>query len=108
MSLVGNFHENCPPATRKDCKMVDFSLSETERDIRDWVRNFVRRELMPLEPEVLRRERAGERGLPKEDLLALRQKAREAGSWGGLTPEKYGGMDLSGGMGALNADETGG
>ena len=87
--------------------MVDFSLSETERDIRDWVRNFVRRELMPLEPEVLRRERAGERGLPKKDLLALRQKAREAGFWGVLTPEEYGGMGLSAVMAALIEIELG-
>ncbi|GAB3297396.1 acyl-CoA dehydrogenase family protein [Parasphingorhabdus pacifica] len=87
--------------------MVDFALSETERDIRDWVRTFVQRELMPLESDVLRRERAGEPGLPKEDLKALRAKAREAGFWGVQTPEEYGGMGLSAVMTALVEVELG-
>jgi alkylation response protein AidB-like acyl-CoA dehydrogenase len=34
--------------------MVDFSLTEEQREVRDWVRTFVRKEIMPLEPEVLR------------------------------------------------------
>ena len=87
--------------------MVDFSLSDTERDIRDWVRNFVQRELMPLEPEVLRRERAGQRGLTKDELLELQDKAKEAGFWGVQTPEEYGGMDLSAVMTALIEVELG-
>jgi acyl-CoA dehydrogenase len=87
--------------------MVDFSLSDIERDIRDWVREFVRRELVPLEQDVLRRERAGERGLPKEDLRALRDKARQAGFWGVQTPEEYGGMDLSAVLAALVEIELG-
>ncbi|WP_182545316.1 acyl-CoA dehydrogenase family protein [Halosaccharopolyspora lacisalsi] len=86
---------------------MDFSLSDTERDIRDWVRTFVQRELMPLESEVLRRERAGERGLPKEQLAQLRDKARQAGFWGVQTPEEYGGMDLSAVMAALIEIELG-
>ncbi|GAA0520875.1 acyl-CoA dehydrogenase family protein [Saccharopolyspora thermophila] len=87
--------------------MVDFSLSDTERDIRDWVRNFVRRELVPLEPEVLRRERAGERGLTREEQRALQDKARQAGFWGVQTPEEYGGMGLSAVMTALIEVELG-
>ncbi|WP_374727373.1 acyl-CoA dehydrogenase family protein [Haloactinomyces albus] len=86
---------------------MDFSLSDTERDIRDWVRNFVQRELTPLEPEVLRRERAGERGLGKDELAELRNKARQAGFWGVQTPEEYGGMDLSAVMTALIEVELG-
>ncbi|WP_114453535.1 acyl-CoA dehydrogenase family protein [Halopolyspora algeriensis] len=86
---------------------MDFSLSDTERDIRDWVRNFVQRELMPLEPEVLRRERAGERGLSKDELAELRDKARQAGFWGVQTPEEYGGMDLSAVLTALIEVELG-
>ncbi|WP_231972678.1 acyl-CoA dehydrogenase family protein, partial [Nocardiopsis alborubida] len=39
--------------------MIDFSLSDEQRAVRDWVRTFVERELMPLENEVLRREREG-------------------------------------------------
>ncbi|WP_433869552.1 acyl-CoA dehydrogenase family protein [Saccharopolyspora sp. CA-218241] len=87
--------------------MVDFSLSETERDIRDWVRNFVQRELVPLEPEVLRRERAGERGLTKDEQRELQDKAKQAGFWGVQTPEEYGGMDLSAVMSALIEAELG-
>ncbi|GAA4884347.1 acyl-CoA dehydrogenase family protein [Saccharopolyspora cebuensis] len=87
--------------------MVDFSLSETERDIRDWVRNFVQRELVPLEPEVLRRERAGERGLTKDEQRELQDKAKQAGFWGVQTPEEYGGMDLSAVMSALIEVELG-
>ncbi|MFR9727581.1 acyl-CoA dehydrogenase family protein [Saccharopolyspora sp. MS10] len=87
--------------------MVDFSLSETERDIRDWVRTFVQRELVPLEPEVLRRERNHERGLTREELADLRQKARDAGFWGVQTPEEYGGMDLSAVLTALIEIELG-
>ena len=35
--------------------MVDFALTDEEREVRDWVRTFVKKEIMPLEPEVLRR-----------------------------------------------------
>lgn len=87
--------------------MVDFSLSDTERDIRDWVRNFVQRELVPLEQEVLRRERAGERGLTKQEQQDLQDKAKQAGFWGVQTPEEYGGMDLSAVMAALIEIELG-
>src|SRR5690606_42142723 len=87
--------------------MVDFSLSDTERDIRDWVRNFVQRELIPLEPEVLRRERAGERGLTKEEQRELQEKARKAGFWGVQTPEEYGGMGLGAVIAAPSEIELG-
>ncbi|WP_017974238.1 acyl-CoA dehydrogenase family protein [Actinopolyspora halophila] len=87
--------------------MVDFSLSDTERDIRDWVRNFVQRELMPLEQQVLDRERRGERGLSKEETEQLRDKARQAGFWGVQTPEEYGGMGLSAVLTALTEVELG-
>lgn len=87
--------------------MVDFALSDTERDIREWVREFVRRELMPLEPEVLRRERAGQPGLTEEETSALRATARKAGFWGVQTPEEYGGMGLSAVMAALIEVELG-
>jgi len=43
--------------------MVDFSLSDEERQIRDTVRSFIEKEVMPLEAEVLRNERAGQPGL---------------------------------------------
>ena len=43
--------------------MVDFSLSDEERQIRDTVRSFIQKEVMPLEEEVLRNEREGRPGL---------------------------------------------
>jgi len=75
--------------------MVDFSLTEEQREIRNWVRTFVERELMPLEPEVLRRERNGEgHGLTPQELHDLRQLAKKSDFWGIQTPVEYGGMGL--------------
>ncbi len=86
---------------------MDLSLSEEERAVRDWVRTFVTREIIPLEPEVLRRERAGEAGLPADELARLQDKAKLAGFWGVLTPEEYGGMGLGAVMTALVETELG-
>ncbi|MFB4316015.1 acyl-CoA dehydrogenase family protein [Actinomadura sp. 21ATH] len=87
--------------------MVDFSLTDEERQIRDTVRAFVEREVMPLEPDVLRSERAGGPGLDPDVLRELRAKARRAGFWGVNTPEEYGGMNLGAVMSAILAMETG-
>lgn len=86
---------------------MDFGLSTEEREVRDWVRTFVQRELIPREQEVLRRERAGEPGLTGEELTELRLKAKESGFWGVQTPEEYGGMGLSAVMAALLEAELG-
>jgi acyl-CoA dehydrogenase len=87
--------------------MLDFSLGDEERQIRDTVRSFIEREVMPLEPEVLRNERAGRPGIDAETLTALRHKARQAGFWGVTTPEEYGGMNLGAIMAVIIAIETG-
>ncbi|HZD37231.1 MAG TPA: acyl-CoA dehydrogenase family protein [Actinomycetes bacterium] len=87
--------------------MVDFSLTDEERQIRDTVRAFIRNEVMPLEPEVLRNERAGRRGIDFEVLRDLRLKARRAGFWGVNTPEEYGGMNLGPIMSAIIEMECG-
>lgn len=59
--------------------MIDFSLSEEQRAIQSWVRTFVERELMPLENEVLRREREGHPpGLTAEERDRLRALARRS------------------------------
>jgi acyl-CoA dehydrogenase len=73
---------------------MDFALSEEETAIRDTVRTFITREVMPLEDEVLRRERAGLPGLEPSTLRELQDKARAFGFWGLSTPEEYGGMAL--------------
>jgi acyl-CoA dehydrogenase len=87
--------------------MVDFSLSDEERQIRDTVRAFIEKEVMPLEPEVLRNERAGRPGIERETLRELQAKARRSGFWGVNTPEEYGGMNLGAVMAAIIAMETG-
>jgi acyl-CoA dehydrogenase len=73
---------------------MDFSLSDEERAIRDTARQFITREVMPLEQEALRRERAHRPGLELSELRELQQKAKKFGFWGLSTPEEYGGMDL--------------
>ncbi len=79
--------------------MVDLTLDDDEREVRNWVRTFVTKELMPLEQEVLTRERRGERGITREELTALQDTARRAGFFGIQTPVDHGGM----GLGAVTA-----
>ncbi|MGH3359165.1 MAG: acyl-CoA dehydrogenase family protein [Nocardioidaceae bacterium] len=86
---------------------MDLELSEDEREIREWVRTFVTREVMPLEQAVLERERRHETGLPHEELRALQQKAQKSGFFGVNTPEEYGGMGLGAVMNALVEVELG-
>ncbi|WP_030527205.1 acyl-CoA dehydrogenase family protein [Phycicoccus jejuensis] len=86
---------------------MDLDLTDDERDIRQWVRTFVEKEVMPLEQDVLSRERRHERGLPAEELARLQATARESGFFGVLTPEEHGGMGLSAVMAALVEVELG-
>ncbi len=86
---------------------MDLDLTDDERDIRQWVRTFVEKEVMPLEQDVLTRERRGERGLPAEELKRLQDLARRSGFFGITTPQEYGGMGLSAVMAALVAVEVG-
>lgn len=73
---------------------MDFGLSDEERAIRDTARDFITREVIPLEQELLRRERAHQPGLLRGELRELQLKAKKFGFWGLATPEEYGGMDL--------------
>jgi acyl-CoA dehydrogenase len=86
---------------------MDFALSAEQREVRDRVRTFVRREVMPMEPEVLRRERQGHHGLERSELKQLQDKAKAAGFWGVLTPADYGGMGLGPVMAAIIFIELG-
>jgi acyl-CoA dehydrogenase len=86
---------------------MDLTLTDEEREIRDWVRTFVTREIMPLEQTVLERERRNERGVTLEELRALQEKAKGSGFFGILTPEEYGGMGLGSLMAALIEIELG-
>jgi len=87
--------------------MLNFALSDEQAAIRDTVREFVRKELLPLEPEVLRRERLGQVGIEPETVRELRLKAKSFGFWGLSTPESYGGMDLPAVTQALITSELG-
>ena len=87
--------------------MVDFSLSFEERQVRDTVRSFIEKEVMPLESDVLRNERAGRPGVERDVLRELQLKAKRAGFWGVNTPEEYGGMNLGAVMTAVLTIETG-
>jgi len=87
--------------------MIDFSLGDEERQIRDTIRTFVVREVMPLEDEVLRNERAGLPGLEPDVLRELQEKSRRSGFWGINTPEEYGGIALGAVMSAILAMEVG-
>ncbi len=73
---------------------MDFELSDEQRDIRDTVRAFVTKELLPLEEDFLRLVREGGSRLPRDEERRLRAKARAFGFWGLSTPEEYGGMAL--------------
>jgi acyl-CoA dehydrogenase len=73
---------------------MDFTLAPEEKLIQQTVRDFVRRELMPLEGDVLRNEREGRPGLEREQQRELQAKARRLGFWGINTPEEYGGANL--------------
>jgi alkylation response protein AidB-like acyl-CoA dehydrogenase len=86
---------------------MDLTLTDEDREIREWVRTFVTKELMPLEPQVLERERTGERGISPNEVKALQDKARQSGFFGIQTPEEYGGMGLGAVMNALIEAELG-
>lgn len=87
--------------------MVDFSLSYEEKQVRDTIRSFIEKEVMPLENEVLRNERSGRVGLDPQQLRELQDKAKSAGYWGINTPEEYGGIALGPVMSAIVAMEVG-
>ncbi|OJF12967.1 acyl-CoA dehydrogenase family protein [Couchioplanes caeruleus] len=86
---------------------MDFSLSDEERAVRDTARQFITREVMPLEQEALRREREHRPGLDRSELRELRLKAKKFGFWGLSTPEEYGGMNLPAVMQSLIWTEAG-
>jgi acyl-CoA dehydrogenase len=80
---------------------MDFTLSDEQRMIQRTVRDFVQRELLPLEGEVLHREREGQEGITREQLRAIQLRAKASGLWGVNTPEEFGGANLGPTMMAL-------
>ncbi len=86
---------------------MDFTLTDEQRMVQKTVRDFVNKELKPLEQEVLKNEREGKPGITKEKVKELQEKAKEIGFWGINTPEEYGGANLGAMMSALIAMEMG-
>jgi acyl-CoA dehydrogenase len=84
---------------------MDFRLTDEQKMVQQTVRDFVNRELMPLEGDVLRNEREGRPGIEREQLRELQQKAKEIGFWGINTPEEYGGANLGPIMTAITSME---
>lgn len=74
---------------------MQLRLTDEQQMIKETVREFVEKELIPLEPEFLRNQREGRVGISKEKIKELQLKAKEAGFWGISTPEEYGGANLS-------------
>jgi len=70
--------------------IMDFELSPEVREIRDRVRTFIDREVMPLE-----KHEDEEEGLPRPLLAAVRAKARQAGVWAPQLPKEQGGLGLN-------------
>jgi acyl-CoA dehydrogenase len=69
--------------------------------IRDAVRQFVERELLPLEREY----NYEEYNLPEEKRAELTQRAKDAGLWGLFVPEEYGGPEDIGFVGRTAVQE---
>ncbi|WP_213571468.1 acyl-CoA dehydrogenase family protein [Rhodococcus sp. USK13] len=87
--------------------MLNFALSDEQRAMRDSVRAFLEKEIIPHEPQVLSNERAGRPGMEDEQIRDLQLKARRSGFWGIATPAEYGGADLGPVMTAIVTMENG-
>lgn len=88
---------------------MDFRLTEEQKLILETVKEFVQKELMPLEPELQAAELRGEgdRFPDAATVRRLQLKAKELGLWGINTPEEYGGANLGTTMSALITMELG-
>src|ERR1700680_2514233 len=78
-----------PAPGRKELSAMDFELPEELRLLKENVRRFVDRELIPLEREVVN-DVAMQKQLPKR----LRGKAEALGLWLFDVPEEFGGLGL--------------
>lgn len=87
--------------------MLDFSLSDEQRMIRDSVRAFIQKEIYPLENQVLRNERQGKPALEDGQLRELQDKAKDQGFWGINTPDEFGGAELGAIVDSVVAIELG-
>jgi acyl-CoA dehydrogenase len=74
---------------------MDFELPEEHRMLKDLVARFVREELIPLEPALLKREaEGGGIALDADERARVDRRSRELGLWGLDAPSEIGGHDL--------------
>ena len=74
---------------------MNFEIPEDHRMIKDLVARFVREELVPLEPVLMRREaEGGGIALSAEERARVDRRSRELGLWGLDAPVEIGGSDL--------------
>src|SRR4051812_20662720 len=85
---------------------MDFALSDEQKMILGVTREFVRKELLPLEGQVSRAEIEGRTFPDDATYRQLQQKAKSAGLWGLLTPEEYGGANVGPLLAAMINMET--
>ena len=72
---------------------MDFEIPEDHRMIKDVVARFVKEALIPLEPELLRREAAGQGiGLTADERAKVDALSRDLGLWGLDAPSDIGVM----------------
>ncbi len=71
---------------------MDFAVSDKVKALRSTLREFMKREVLPLEPRLLRGESWTTFGPALEE---KRRLARETGLWLGFLPEAHGGAGLS-------------
>ena len=71
---------------------MDFSLAPEHEELRLRVRDFIDKEVLPLEKDPA--SFAEHENIPHERLEPVRVKARAAGLWAPQSPKEYGGMEL--------------
>jgi len=87
-----------------DHNPLPFAPTEETRMLQDLVARFVDKELIPLEPAILKREAEGKGfKLSEEEETHLLARCKELGLWGLDVPEEFGGANLS--LSALAAAE---
>ena len=74
---------------------MDFEIPEDHRMIKDLVARFVREELIPLEPVLMKREaQGGGVALTNEERAKIDKRSHDLGLWGLDAPADIGGADL--------------
>ena len=71
---------------------MDFTLSPEIEDIRQRVRAFVEKEVLPLEADP--QNFTEHENIPEARLAPVREKAKKAGLWAPQAPKEFGGMGL--------------